>query len=488
MVSARPQTYPDGSPWPDLAADAPGIGPVPEIRRRSPRPAAELVSLARRYALPVVVGLGLRLWFADGTTQPPLQPGADEYYYRGQAELITHGYWWVIPGTVGHGSTGIPGVEHPPLFSTLLAGIDEIGLHGVDGQRALLCVLSVTAVVCCARIAARLVGGRADVAVAWVAALFPGMWIYSGQVLSESITVPLVAGTVLALYRLRERPRYGRASVLGLLVALCALTRPELVVMVVVFAPLWFARTAVTRRLLLSVVFLAVIVAVVGPWVGRNMHDYKNSGFISANLGSVLLGANCSLTYSGPGIGTWNSLCGSVGPPASWNASQENNFEASIGESYARQNLDRLPAVVAARVGRSLGVWPAPAAQVQWNATAGGVWPLWSSWLYLVGWVLAIPMVVIAAVSLRRRHRKAWPLYSLLALFLVTSALLYANPRFASSCQPAVAVLVGIGLVRTVSLLSRVRVSILPEAPGSSYRLSPSRGTCQPAEETLRGS
>ena len=173
------------------------------------------------YVPPLLVGLAIRLSYTLLATQPPIPPEADQYYYRGQATLLTHGYWWDVPGSVAHGSPGIPGIAHPPLFSAVLAVADELGLHGNDGQRAFLCVIGVIAVIFCGRIGARLAGRTGEVAVAWVAAVWPGMWIYNGAVLSESVTVTLVAATLLAFYRFRERTSGLRAAVVGLMVALC---------------------------------------------------------------------------------------------------------------------------------------------------------------------------------------------------------------------------------------------------------------------------
>jgi asparagine N-glycosylation enzyme membrane subunit Stt3 len=48
-----------------------------------------------------------------------------------------------------------------------------------------------------------------------------------------------------------------------------------------------------------------------------------------------------------------------------------------------------------------------------------------------------------------------WPLYALILLYFVVSAALYADPRFASSCQPAVAVLVGVGLAAIIRAVFR---------------------------------
>jgi 4-amino-4-deoxy-L-arabinose transferase-like glycosyltransferase len=407
------------------------------------------------YIYPVLAGLVVRLLIADVAAEPAPPRGADQSYYRFQAEQITRGHWFVDPGTVLHGSAGSPGAAHPPLFSAVLALADLLGLQTVNGQRAFLCVLSVSAVVLCGRIGARLDRRTTEMTVAWMAALLPGMWIYSGQDLSETITIPLVAGAILALYRLRESPTVWRAFTLGALVALCSLTRPELLLLLVVFAPIWFLAGSWKRRLALTAAFLAVVVLLVGPWVGRNLNDYRDTEILSANLGSVIVGANCGPTYSGPLMGAWDIRCVNAVHLPRGDISTDDHFEQTVGLRYAGSHGTRVPLVVAARLGRSLGVWPTPAAQVSWNATAGGVWPEWASWLYLVTWVLSIPVVVVAVRTLRRRRIVAWPLYAMIALFLVVSGLLYADPRFASSCQPALAVLVGIGVARAVSVATR---------------------------------
>lgn len=412
----------------------------------------------RVYLPPLLVGLGVRLSFALIATQPTLPNGVDQFYYRGQAELLTHGYWWVMPGSVVNGGPGVPGAQHPPLFSAILAVADLIGLHGSNQQRAFLCILSVAAVVCCGRIGARLAGRTGQLAAAWAAAVLPGMWIYNGEVLSETVTVPLVAAAVLALYRMWERPTRGRAAVLGVSISLCALTRPELLALVVIFVPLWRAGRPRRAGMALTGVFLIAVAVIVGPWVGHNLHDYRDPELISVNFGSVIVGANCNLTYSGPLLGAWDSRCATTHLPPG-DASTVDNYYRAVGERYAREHLGRVPTVIAARVGRSLGVWPSPAKAVSWDAKAGGIWPRWSAWLYLTTWLLSIPVVVMAVVSLRRRGVAAWPLYSLVALFLVVSALLCDNPRYASSCQPALAILVGLGLATMISALKRWRFS-----------------------------
>lgn len=409
----------------------------------------------RLYIPPLLVGLAIRLSYSLVATQPPIPVGADEYYYRGQATLITHGYWWDVPGSVARGSPGIPGVAHPPLFSALLAVADWLDLHGMNGQRAFLCIIGVLAVIFCGRVGARLAGRTGEVAVTWIAAVWPGMWIYNGEVLSESLTVTLVAATLLVLYRLRDKATSARAAVLGIMVALCALTRPELLILVVVFAPLWLPARSRARRLSLTVVFLVSAAVLVGPWVGRNLHDYSHTEIISSNFGSVIVGANCGPTYSGPLLGAWDATCATSLRPPIGDASVLDTYYRSVGEHFAHTHLSRVPTVVAARLGRALGVWPTPSQAVTWNATAAGVWPRWSSWLYLITWLLSIPLAILGALSLRRRRMIGWPLYALIVLYFVVSATLYADPRFASSCQPALAVLVGVGLASVITALLR---------------------------------
>jgi 4-amino-4-deoxy-L-arabinose transferase-like glycosyltransferase len=445
--------------WVDGDGDGDGRGEMagpPGSKRRSPLCPPPRISW-RRYLPPLLVGLIVRFFIAVIAAQPRIPAQADQYYYRAQGELITHGYWWVLPGSVAHGAPGAPAAIHPPLFSGVLALADLLGFHGMVAQRGVLSVLSVTAIFCCGRVGARLPGKGTEVTVAWVAALLTGMWIYEGQDLSEAITVPLLAFTILMLYRLLERPTVPRAVMLGIAVALGALTRPELVVLVIVFAPIWFASFRWSVRAKLTLVFLAVIVVIVGPWVGRNLHDSRDPEFISENLGSVLVGSNCPSTYYGPGLGTWAARCGSTVVPPPGGQSTLDHLDQRIGVHYARAHLGRVPVVVAARFGRSLGVWPAPSAQVNWNATAGGVWPHWNSWLYLVTWWFSIPFVIIGAVSVRRDRMVVWPLVSLIILFFAVSMVLYADTRFASSCQPALAILVGVGLTRSWSAIGSTR-------------------------------
>src|SRR3954452_11453090 len=68
---------------------------------------------------------------------------------------------------------------------------------------------------------------RVGLLAAGIAALYPLLVALDGAVRSESLYAPLIAGLLLATYRLVDRPSARRAVAVGGLIGLAALTRSD---------------------------------------------------------------------------------------------------------------------------------------------------------------------------------------------------------------------------------------------------------------------
>ena len=63
------------------------------------------------------------------------------------------------------------------------------------------------------------------------------------------------------------------------------------------------------RRCVLLAVGVVASMAVVAPWVGRNLTTFEDPTYLSTGDGLALLGANCPQTYQGPYLGSWALGC-----------------------------------------------------------------------------------------------------------------------------------------------------------------------------------
>ncbi len=110
-----------------------------------------------------------------------------------------------------------------------------------------------------------------------------------------------------------------------------------------------------------------------------------------------------------------------------------------VGFDYARENADRVPAVVAARVLRQWDLFRpfdnAEFAAIEGRDVTSATIGLWTYWAM-------IPFAVAGVVRIRRRKVPVWPLLSQIAMVTVTAAYAYGNtgsahlPNWCSASWP----------------------------------------------------
>ena len=113
---------------------------------------------------------------------------------------------------------------HPPLFSTLLGAASTVGADSVRAHQIVGCILGaamVTVVGLCAR---SVIGTRAGLLAAALAAVYPAFWVSDGLVVSESLFALMTATVLLASYRFIAAPTTKLAVVVGCTVGLAALS------------------------------------------------------------------------------------------------------------------------------------------------------------------------------------------------------------------------------------------------------------------------
>ena len=160
----------------------------------------------------------------------------------------------------------------PPFLPIVLAGVYGVAGHHFWVARVVMALLSAATCVVVARIARRLFGGRAGVVAGLLMAVYPKLIYYSGDIVTETVYIFLLALAVAMLFAAGEAAHGPwRWPVAGALMGLATLTRSALLAFLP-FAALWVLivrrqkARAVGEAALLALGFLAAM----APWWVRN--------------------------------------------------------------------------------------------------------------------------------------------------------------------------------------------------------------------------
>lgn len=399
-----------------------------------------------------LLGLSIRcafIWFGargDG-------PVGDQLFYSAQAIANARGDWFEQPF-----AEGMPAADHPPLTALVLTPltwvVEQIG-SVVTFQRLLMALIGTFSIVVMALLG-RSVGGRAAGLVsAGVTAVYVNVWINDGLIMAETLTFLLIALLTMATLRLcdalrdeertdvvRERARY---AVLGFLVGLAGLTRPELVVLALLLAVLVAVLTrrrvgwqGVAARL---AILLAATGVVLAPWVIWNQARFDGPAFLSTNDGLTIAGGNCATTYYAD-LGGWDIWCAyATDVPDGYDAAQASALMRADGLDYWRENLDRYPVVAAARLARvfSVGFFNTSA-----EASVAEGRPVWLSHIGTVQYWALVPLALMGA---RRRATTLQRVVLLGTVPIVIAVAMVANAyvRFRVPAEVGLIVLASLG-------------------------------------------
>ena len=260
----------------------------------------------RRYlAVVFLLALALRVLY-NLTVARDYVPAGDATEYIGLAQHMLH---W---GCYCQAGPGMPTTYRPPVFPLFLAGV--FALFGDDPLRARLALSVVGSVTCVltSEMARTLFGRRAAIVAGLIAATYPQLFIYDAWLYSESLATCLFAASCLATMYVVRRPVGWRWVLVGALLGMTALTRPNgiyALIAVVAWAAveLWRRRSA-ARRALLGVALVTLgCIAVMTPWTIRN-YVVTDGAFvpISTGGGIVLAGSYSTAAYKTPGFrGAW---------------------------------------------------------------------------------------------------------------------------------------------------------------------------------------
>jgi hypothetical protein len=267
---------------------------------------------------------------------------------------------------------------------------------------------------------------RAALIAAGLAAAYPGLWVRDGLVVSEPFAIAAFVWLLALLPRWGSEHRWRHTILMGVLVAMVALARAELLALavgVVVMAWWWYRSRGPRLR---GLVVLCVAALLCAPWVIYNQGRFEKPVYLSTNLGITLAGANCHLAYyDGRFIGYDDLGCWSAAAKAhpSLDESVRSSGMTHDAWQYATDHASRWPIVIAAREAWFFGLYR-PNWVVYMSKGAGQ--RVWASWAQAVGGYVLFPTFLWALWRRRKvaagDERLARRLFILTALFSMALA------------------------------------------------------------------
>ncbi|WP_426571047.1 ArnT family glycosyltransferase [Aquihabitans sp. McL0605] len=380
----------------------------------------------------------------------------DAFFYHHQANLLADGHGFISPFPFLSSGIASPAAEHPPLYSLYLSVFSFLGATSVGWHQLATTLLGI-ATVPLIGLAGREAGGeRVGVIAAVIAAIYPHLWYQDGIVWAEASAQACVALFVLVAYRYVRRPSLRNLATLGLASALAAMARTELVLLLplgVIPLALLTQGLPRARRISWAAVAMAVGVAALLPWIAFNLARFDEPTTLSSNLGLTLASANCDSTWYGPTIGYWDFACAqTAGEQAALTGGDPSAVDAQARAEalrYISDNRGRLPAVMAARMGRISGIW-SPAQQVRIDVIEHRPKRVAQSGVAL--WWLVLALALVGVGALRKAKIPSWPAVAPVVVMLIGVATAFASTRYRASAEPAMVVLAAAG---AVSLLDR---------------------------------
>ncbi len=349
----------------------------------------------------------------------------DATYYNAAANLLARGEGMVDPFRPEREAA-----DHPPLTVWVLAPVSWIGdnvipsallddLTNVFLHRLTMALLGTAVVAVVGLIGKRVGGSRAGLVAAALAAIYPGLWISDALIFAETVTNLAVVLTLLGALRARESPTTGRLVVVGVGIGACALGRAELVLFVPLLALALFDGLTHGRRIRSLAVLGGATLLTLAPWVVYNNARFDRPTLLSTNDGLALAASNCLPVYGGDTIGLTLYDAAPIDAPREEKESDRYCIEnpeppgdqSEVSSAYRSRalriigdHLDRQPAVIAARVGRTWNLFR-PFDMVWYNegedrepwATRAAIWTFYP----------VAAAAIAGAFVLRRRDRSA---------------------------------------------------------------------------------
>lgn len=414
-----------------------------------------------------VVGLAVRLIYAAGWR---FDHGLvyDAPVYRARATFLLDGHRFLDPDAWLFHQKAAEGAVHPPGNALVLAAGQLLGLDSGRQTQVWAAIVGTGLVVAVALLGRAVAGRRVGIIAAALTAIHPGAWSYAPLAMAEAPGQVLTALVLLAAYRYWDSPDPVRAAWLGGAAAAAALVRSELVLMIpILVLPLIASSRGTGRQIAVRLGAAVLWVAMVlGPWVGWNAVRFEHPVTLASGIDVSLVYAQCDDTWYGPYTGYWNVFCGAEitnAPVNRWADESElgRQYRARAGQ-YIASHRERWPAVIGARVGRTLSIYR-PVQQLRLEEEREGrEGPVLVANLVATAACAALAVVAFARPPRSRRH--LLPLLAPLAAGVAGAAITFGTTRYRAPGEVGLIVLAAIG----IEVLHGARRRRRDEEPGTT--------------------
>lgn len=432
-----------------------------------------------------LLGFGIRIGFIVAEQDSKL--GGDAIYYHKAANLLADGKGFIDPFrylygseetiTLADGQTKTvtipvghvePTAGHPPVYVLYLAGFSRLGMRSATSHKVASALLGIGAIVLAGLLGRELRSERLGLIAAFITAVYANVWVNDIVLMSETAAIVMAFAATLFGLRFWRSPTMRNGVWFALAGALAALSRAELLLFMPIVGAVALFRSGFpwSRRFTTYGVMGVVCIAALAPWVIRNNLVMKERLTLSDGAGTVLVQANCDLTYygdeHGDHIGGWYLYCGSRTQPYGPNGepldeSQRDKVVREQALQYIRSHTTRLiTVVVPARVGRMWGVYQ-PIDQMRTEIVERR--PAVPAWIGFWQYVVLMPFVLAGVVIQWRRREPVLVLALWAGLVTFTAATTFGNIRYRTAAEISIVMFSAIAFDAIGDAISRRRRS-----------------------------
>lgn len=471
------------------------------ISERRDRPAASMSTKAFVVWLVIAGVFGFAVRFGtfmwEGRTAPL---SGDAVFYHETANLLADGKGYINPvffhagycfdGGVSEGSTYsfLPGLEncptvdvvqpdgtvrtvpvtlppgtqeptaaHPPLWSFILSLASRMGFDSVNQHRMVGLLFGSLGVILIGLAGRELFGKRAGVVAAFIAAGYGFLWLNDWSLMSESLVTAFVPLMTIVAVRWWRAPSWRLALVLGVLSGVGGLLRTELLA----YGPLLVLVAIVVRRVqwkpLLRdfAIVSAVGIAVLSPWLIRNMTSFNKPIFLSPT-GTLQAQTNCDAAYYGEKTGYWERYCAEPEPVSTdgtmLDESERDAIKRSWATEYISNHKGRLLVVAPLRTLRMFNLYD-PVGTARFDIYVENR-EFRQSMFALVQYYVVALLALAGAVIAWKRPLTLIPVLMWPAMVALVAAASFGNNRYRVSVEPS---LIWLASLAICVLFDRVR-------------------------------
>jgi 4-amino-4-deoxy-L-arabinose transferase-like glycosyltransferase len=401
----------------------------------------------------VVLGAAIRLGYVLNDDRVLI--GGDGFSYSREGIRLADGL-----GYTSH--YGGENAHHPPGWVTVLGFFAWLGGRSLLAQQLLGVAIGLAVVAVTALVGRRYFDARVGLLAAAIAALYPGFWVFEAQVLAEPLSLLVLGCFMLAVIEFRDRPTLRWSVIVGVISGLMALVRSEyLALLFFVVAPVLFRAPSIAplRRMRLFAIATGAAILVIAPWTLYNETRFNETVVLSTNGGTTLLAGNCPpSTYRGERLGYYDRSCNSrlalEHRGQGLDRSDIDPLARRAAFTNLRDNVERLPVTIPARVGRMLAVFR-PSQTVAFTADwfRSERWPVWA---WVVSFWLLVPLAAVGTVEARRSRAFLLPLLAPALLAVLLVVVTYGEPRYHTPADLGLVVLAAVAVNR---LTARARTA-----------------------------